>query len=164
MSKIANPQVGQRLRQIREHRGISQGLLARLIDVSIGTIQNYEHGRVRITADRLEQLAQALQCQVIDLLMPPGSSLPKYRFSRQKDVRNDGPGDPLDHLAAIWEEMRVELRIAIGIDIGDGPARDWIAAIRERMGLAESLSQQAAQERHNRIRGRLLAYHALKLK
>ena len=157
---------GARLRQIRHHRGMSQGLLARTIGVSIGTIQNYEHGRARITADRLQQFARALQCEPNDLLMPPGSPLPKYRFSRQhQDVPGElGRGDPLDHLAAIWEEMRMELRAQIGVDIGDQPARDWIAAIRERMGVAEAVSQQAAQDRHNRIRGRLVAYHALKLK
>jgi transcriptional regulator with XRE-family HTH domain len=47
--------------------------------VSVGTIQNYEHGRVHITTDRLEQLARALQCEPVDLLMPPGSPLPRYR-------------------------------------------------------------------------------------
>ena len=40
---------------------MSQGQLARAIGVSVGTIQNHEHGRVHITVDRLEELARALQ-------------------------------------------------------------------------------------------------------
>jgi transcriptional regulator with XRE-family HTH domain len=70
---------GQRLHEIRQHRDLSQGEVAKAIGVSVGTIQSYEHGRTRITADRIEQLAQALQCELADLLMPPGSRLPLYR-------------------------------------------------------------------------------------
>lgn len=81
MKKI-DPRPGQRLRQVREHRGMSQGRLARTIGVSIGTIQSYEHARVRIPVDRLEQLAQVLQCEPADLLKPPGSRLPLYRHWR----------------------------------------------------------------------------------
>lgn len=74
-------QLGQRLRQIREARGISQGRLARLIGVSVGTVQNYEHGRNPIPTDRLEPLAMALQCKPAELLAEPGSPPPRYRPS-----------------------------------------------------------------------------------
>lgn len=72
---------GQRLYQIRRHRKISQGRIAKAIGVSVGTIQNYEHGRVAVTVDRLEQLARALQCETADLLAEPGSPPPRY-YSR----------------------------------------------------------------------------------
>lgn len=162
MSKIANPQVGQRLRQVREHRGMSQGLLARTIGVAIGTIQSYERGRIRITADRFDQLARALQCEVIDLLMPPGSALPKYRFASSRNDGNghSGQGDALEHLTAIWEELRSELRDEKAIEIGDQPARDWINAIRKRMGDG-AVSAQTARYAYVRIRRRLEAYHEL---
>ena len=74
--------LGKRLHQIREHREISQGRLARAIGVAVGTIQNYEHGRVHITAERLEQLAQALQCEPADLLASPDAPMPRYRRYR----------------------------------------------------------------------------------
>lgn len=76
--------IGQRLHEIREHRNISQARIARSLGVSVGTIQGYEHERTRITADRLEQLAQALQCEPIDLLAEPGSPPPRYRYSQRR--------------------------------------------------------------------------------
>lgn len=72
--------IGLRLRQLREARAISQGQVARAIGVSVGTVQGYEHGRTRITVDRLEQLAAALQCEPVELLAEPGSPTPRYRY------------------------------------------------------------------------------------
>jgi transcriptional regulator with XRE-family HTH domain len=77
MGRDARP--GERLRQVREHRKMSQRRLAKAIGVSVGTVQNYERGRVAITTDRLEQLARALQCEPADLLKPSGSPPPRYR-------------------------------------------------------------------------------------
>ena len=78
------------MRQIRQHRKISQGKIAKAIGVSVGTVQNYERGRASITTDRLEQLARALQCEPAELLQPPGSPLPRYRYrSRQLMAHND---------------------------------------------------------------------------
>lgn len=146
---------GRRLSEIREQRGLSQPLLAAMIGVTKGTIQNYEHGRAALTADRLEQIAHALNVEPTDLLAPPGSPLPKYRFMGTRADRQHQ--DALDHLAAIWDQMREELRDEKGIDIGDQPARDWIEAIRERMGHG-----RASRAAYARIRKRLEAYHQLK--
>jgi transcriptional regulator with XRE-family HTH domain len=76
-----DPGPGQRLYQVRQHRGMSQGQLARALGVSVGTIQSYEHGRTHITIDRLLELAPALQCEPMDLLAEPGSPPPRYRYS-----------------------------------------------------------------------------------
>jgi transcriptional regulator with XRE-family HTH domain len=81
MNKI-DPRLGNRLHQIRQHRKTSQGRLAKALGVSVGTIQNYEHGRVHITAGRLEQLAMALQCEPADLLESPDTPPPRYRRYR----------------------------------------------------------------------------------
>lgn len=70
--------VGRRLSEVRQHRGISQRELAKTINVKVGTIQGYEHARIGISATRLEQLAHGLQCEPADLIMPPGSPLPRY--------------------------------------------------------------------------------------
>jgi transcriptional regulator with XRE-family HTH domain len=79
MEKPIDPRPGRRLHQVRDHRDMSQGRLARAIGVSVGTVQNYEHGRVHLTVDRLLELARALQCEPVDLLAPPGSPPPRYR-------------------------------------------------------------------------------------
>jgi transcriptional regulator with XRE-family HTH domain len=73
---------GKRLLQIRLHREMSQAQIARALGVSVGTIQNYEHGRAHVTAERIAQLARALQCEPHDLLVPPDSPLPRYRRPR----------------------------------------------------------------------------------
>jgi transcriptional regulator with XRE-family HTH domain len=71
---------------------MSHGALASALSVSVGTIQNYERGRAVMTIDRIEKLAHALQCELLDLLMPPESPPPRYRhrlasFAR---LRSDG--------------------------------------------------------------------------
>jgi transcriptional regulator with XRE-family HTH domain len=62
--------IGTRLAEARHARGLSQGKLARAIGVTTGTVQAYEHGRCRIAIERLEDLAEALQCEQADLLTP----------------------------------------------------------------------------------------------
>jgi transcriptional regulator with XRE-family HTH domain len=63
--------LGHRLRQVRHYRGLSQGRLAKRIGISVGTIQAYEHGRARVTVDRLLVLAAALGCEPAELLALP---------------------------------------------------------------------------------------------
>jgi transcriptional regulator with XRE-family HTH domain len=65
--------IAKRLHQVREHRHISQGQIAKAIGVSVGTVQNYEHARTHIPADRLEPA---------DLLAPPEAPPPRYRRPR----------------------------------------------------------------------------------
>jgi transcriptional regulator with XRE-family HTH domain len=64
----ANGRIGERLAEARKARGFSQAWLARRIGVSVGTVQAYEHGRARIAVDRLEALANALHCDVAELV------------------------------------------------------------------------------------------------
>jgi transcriptional regulator with XRE-family HTH domain len=64
----ANGHIAERLVKARKARGFSQRWLAKRIGVSVGTIQAYEHGRARIAASRLLDLADALQCDVADLI------------------------------------------------------------------------------------------------
>ena len=68
--------IGKRLAAIREHRRMSQADLAAALGVSKAAIGHYEHGRVRLTVPRLEQLALALHCRVADLLAPLDTPVP----------------------------------------------------------------------------------------
>jgi DNA-binding XRE family transcriptional regulator len=54
--------IGKRLAAIREHGRMSQADLAAALGVSKAAIGHYEHGRVRLTVPRLEQLASAALC------------------------------------------------------------------------------------------------------
>ena len=85
--KHIDPAAGQRLSEVRQHRGISQGELAKALAVKVGTIQGYEHARIGISATRLDQLARGLQCETADLMMPPGAPLPRYRFQGRRQQR-----------------------------------------------------------------------------
>jgi transcriptional regulator with XRE-family HTH domain len=60
--------VGARVTEARKARGLSQVRLAKAIGVTTGAVQAYEHGRTRITVERLEALADALHCEPADLL------------------------------------------------------------------------------------------------
>jgi transcriptional regulator with XRE-family HTH domain len=64
----ADGHIGARLVEARKARGFSQGWLAKRIGVSVGTIQAYEHNRAQIPLARLQALADALRCDVTDLI------------------------------------------------------------------------------------------------
>lgn len=86
MKKAIDSRLGQRLRQIRKARGISQGKLAKAIGMTTGIIQMYEHGRVQPTAYRFDQIAHELRCKVANLLESPDAPLPhdrRYRLFRE---------------------------------------------------------------------------------
>ena len=57
-------QLGQRIRQIREERGISQEQLANLIDRDQRAISLYESGQRRIFAHDIPTIAEALDVPV----------------------------------------------------------------------------------------------------
>jgi transcriptional regulator with XRE-family HTH domain len=78
---------GARLSEIRASRGISQAWLAKLIGVTPGAIQAYEHGRSRMTVERLEELARALKCEPADLLKPAGSPIARFVYHRPQRRR-----------------------------------------------------------------------------
>ncbi len=56
--------VGQRIREFRILRGLSQSQLAYKINLSYQQLQKYESGRSQITLNRLYQISQALDVPV----------------------------------------------------------------------------------------------------
>jgi transcriptional regulator with XRE-family HTH domain len=56
--------VGERLRKMREERGMSQEALGQRVDVSFQQIQKYERGANRVGASRLYEFSQVLQVPV----------------------------------------------------------------------------------------------------
>jgi len=59
---------GARLIEARHACGYSQAWVAKRIGVTVGTIQAYEHNRAQIPLARLKALADALRCDVTDLI------------------------------------------------------------------------------------------------
>lgn len=65
MGKIlTNEEIGDRLREFRKRRGLTQEQLAERVGVSFQQIQQYENGSSRLNADRLQLVALALDIPV----------------------------------------------------------------------------------------------------
>ncbi len=61
MQAAINAHVAQRIRSRRIEMGLTQQEVARLLGVSFQQLQKYEHGKNRISAGRLYQLATVLE-------------------------------------------------------------------------------------------------------
>lgn len=66
----ARQRFARNLRATRLARGISQERLAELADIHRTYVGSVERGERNISIDNMEQLANALQLDVIDLLLP----------------------------------------------------------------------------------------------
>jgi transcriptional regulator with XRE-family HTH domain len=76
--------IGQRLRERRELRGISERVAATAIGArSHSTIRDNETGRSRVPASRLKEYARLYECKVQDFYKPIGS-----RWSERKERRH----------------------------------------------------------------------------
>jgi transcriptional regulator with XRE-family HTH domain len=67
--------IGQRLKEYRQHRGMTVRELADAAHVTPGQISRYEHGRDRISHERVTEFARILRIKSNDLYQPPGSRL-----------------------------------------------------------------------------------------
>ncbi|BCS54496.1 helix-turn-helix domain-containing protein [Geobacter sp. SVR] len=59
-----NGEIGARLRAFRKRRGLTQEQLAERIGVTFQQVQQYERGSSRLNAERLQQIASALDIPV----------------------------------------------------------------------------------------------------
>jgi transcriptional regulator with XRE-family HTH domain len=63
------------LKEYRQHRGMTVRELAEAAHVTPGQISHYEHGRDRISHERVTEFARILRIKSNDLYQPPGSRL-----------------------------------------------------------------------------------------
>jgi transcriptional regulator with XRE-family HTH domain len=87
--------VGERLRKMREERGLSQEALGQKVDVSFQQIQKYERGANRVGASRLFEFSQVLQVPVEEFF----NGLPS-------DAENDGEARAAVHQLASFAKSR----------------------------------------------------------
>ena len=66
--------LGERLRLAREQAGLSQGQVARLLDIHRPTVSEIEAGRRRVVADELSQFAKLYDVSMDWLTESEGSS------------------------------------------------------------------------------------------
>jgi DNA-binding XRE family transcriptional regulator len=79
--------LGKRIKQIREHRFMTQAALGQAIGVSKHAIYRIEKGLRWITDEELELLARALHCKMKDLRMDPEAGPPLVRAAPMPRIR-----------------------------------------------------------------------------
>src|SRR5205085_8549007 len=67
--------IGQRLKEYRQHRGMTVREFADAARVTPGQISRYEHGRDRISHERVTEFARILRIKSNDLYQSPGTRL-----------------------------------------------------------------------------------------
>ena len=72
---LVDTHIGQRLKEYRQHREMTVRELADAAHVTPGQISRYEHGRDRISHERVTDFARILRIKPNDLYQPPGSRL-----------------------------------------------------------------------------------------
>jgi transcriptional regulator with XRE-family HTH domain len=85
--KALNRQIGQRLRNARIMRGLSQAQLAKVIGVNGQQIQNYETGTSAIPATRMKYLADRLGMPINYFFRLPEYEMPELNIPTQQMLR-----------------------------------------------------------------------------
>lgn len=67
MDILSSKEIGEKLREFRKRRGLTQEQLAERIDVTFQQIQQYESGANRLNTDKLQMVAKALSIPVSSL-------------------------------------------------------------------------------------------------
>ena len=100
-------EVGRRVRTQRLSRGMSQTELGTKIGVTFQQVQKYEHGTNRISFSRLVEMAEALECGVVDLIGNLDKSKSSAALSRQiAFLTEPGASDLLEAYASIDSPKR----------------------------------------------------------
>jgi len=68
MNKEESIKLGQNLKKIRTKKSISQGDIARTLDVSRGYISNIENGKTNPTLATISRLAKAVEVSIDELM------------------------------------------------------------------------------------------------
>ena len=88
-----NNSVVPSLKNKREHMGFQQEDLAGLVGVSTTTICRWELGKQAPSIEKLNKLAEVLECTIQDLLNPPrpskGEIYRQQRLARAKEQKQE---------------------------------------------------------------------------
>lgn len=114
MAMELGKQVGQKIRQHREARGLTQAQLASLLGKSVETISNFERGKVVTGLMTLDQLSRHLNVRVVDFFDDNPISLPTEQLSEAgTKVRNAItllPDDDLEIVAGLVDVLEARRR------------------------------------------------------
>lgn len=115
--------LGSRIRLRRRELGYSQEQLAREVGITFQQVQKYEHGTNRVSFSRLVEIAQALNCGVVDIvgdLDKPGDN---SAFSRHLTHLNEpGATELLDAYASIQAPKHRRAILNLAKQLAEGKA------------------------------------------
>ena len=99
----------QNLRKFRKAKGLNQDQLAEIVGVSASAISQYENGHKTPSFETALKLAEALDCELADLVSERENVIPG---ENKKAATNDGDGDELNEYAnSIFRKLSIEDRI-----------------------------------------------------
>lgn len=82
--------LGQRLRELRERRGVSQSALADAIGESQSTFSQMERGVMEIPAAKIPEICEAIDCTFEEFFQPPSKRVkPRGRGRPPKGNTSD---------------------------------------------------------------------------
>ncbi|MDE2183230.1 MAG: helix-turn-helix transcriptional regulator [Alphaproteobacteria bacterium] len=93
--------LGSRIRLRRRELGLSQEQLARQVGITFQQVQKYEHGTNRVSFSRLVEIAQALDCGVMDIVGDLDKSTASLFAGHLSRLNEPGAPELLEAYAAI---------------------------------------------------------------
>lgn len=87
MTKSSPVEIGQRIKEVREKRGLRQKKLAQLLGMSRSTVSQIESGKRKVSAEELRAVAEILNVSVTSLLNSKGGPEVVLEFNTKKEKR-----------------------------------------------------------------------------
>lgn len=120
------------LRAVREALGITQAQLARRLNISRQSLQDFERAEAagRITLESLERVARALDCRMVYAVIPEEGSLDDIR-TRRAEVVADRMLKPTSHSMKLEaqgvseRERKRQLKLLIESLLRESPRKLW---------------------------------------
>lgn len=81
--------IGNRIKQKRKTKGLTQEHLAEKLFVSVGYISNIERGTTKISLTTLSDIADILECDVSELITQTSTGSKSYLNSEFNDLINN---------------------------------------------------------------------------
>lgn len=122
-AEAINRHIGDRLRVLRKKRGLSQGDLGAVLDVSFQQMGNYEKGKDRLSAGALFMLARFLgtsPAAFFEGLMSPDAGMAEDGVEYEAAVERPPQSDKLD---AAFGRIRSQRDRALAVAIVETIAR-----------------------------------------
>jgi transcriptional regulator with XRE-family HTH domain len=121
--------LGLRIRSRRKELGLSQDQLAREIGITFQQIQKYEHGANRVSFSRLAEIAEALDCGVMDIVGDLDKSKTSTLLSKQIALLSEaGAGELLEAYCVIHSAKRRKAILNLARQMADDQGGEGQAA------------------------------------